>query len=71
MMIAILLAIYAGVLIFDFRPLAKLCAPGVRALYLILLSVSFAVLVLHELGVPVPSPAKPIEQGIQALFGIS
>ena len=71
MMIAILLALYVGVLLIDFRPAAKQTAPGLKALYLILLSVSFAVLVLHELGVPVSSPTKPIEQAIQALFGVS
>lgn len=71
MMLAILLTVYAAVLLVDFRSLAKQCAPGVRALYLTLLSISFAVLTLDELGVSVPSPAKPIQQAIQALFGIS
>lgn len=69
MIIAILCAVYGAVLLSDYRSLAKHCARGVRALYLAMIFISFAVLVLHELGVPIPSPTDPIEKAIQALFG--
>jgi len=71
MMIAIILALYACVLLTDFRPLAKACAPGIKALYLSLMAISFAVLTIHELGGKVPSPSKLIEQLVRTLFGVS
>lgn len=71
MILAILCAVYVSVLLLDFRSLAKQLAPGVRVFYLVLLSVSFVILILYELDVPVPSPSKPIEQAIQALLGIA
>ena len=70
MMLAILAALYAGALIFDFRPNMKGSAKGERALYLGLLVVSFSLLALNELGVRVPSPAVPIKQAVEALFHI-
>lgn len=74
MMIAILIVLYLCVLFMDFRSLQKTGALGVKVVYLSMLTISFAALMLSELGVPLPSPAKPIEQAVkavQSLFGAS
>ena len=70
MMLAILLAAYSGIVLFDFRRRLRGAKACVRALYLALLFLSFSVLTLHELGVEIPSPAKPIEGAVRALFGV-
>jgi len=71
MMVAIILAVYGGILLTDFRKLAEDCPAGVKVLYLALTAVSFLALMLHELGVTIPSPSTLIEQVVGALFGIS
>jgi hypothetical protein len=70
MMPAIVIALYAAVLVFDFRPCLKDRPRGEKALYLALLTVSFAVLMADALGLDVPSPVKPIQETLQALFHI-
>ncbi|MEA4896818.1 MAG: hypothetical protein VB067_05325 [Christensenellaceae bacterium] len=74
MTIAILIVLYLCVLLIDFGSIRKTCAPGMKVLYLSLLVISFAALMLSELGVTLPSPAKPIVQAVKAvrsLFGAS
>ena len=70
MMLAIILVLYAVVFLTDFRLSLKNGKLGEKALYLGLMALSFSVLVLNELGVDIPSPAKPIEAAVHALFGI-
>ena len=70
MMPAIVVALYAAVLAFDFRVRLADRPKGAKALYLTLMAVSFFVLMLYALGVNVPSPAKPIQEAVQALFHI-
>ena len=70
MMLAILIALYAGVVAFDFVPHLKESPKGEKALYLILLAVSFSLLSVSVLGVKVPSPAEPLQQAVKAVFRI-
>ncbi|NLD58971.1 MAG: hypothetical protein GX647_04875 [Clostridiales bacterium] len=70
MMIAILLTVYLGTLLIDFRAHLKDSKALVKALYLALLFVSFSVLTLYEFGVEIPSPAGPIQDAVRALFGV-
>jgi hypothetical protein len=71
MMLAIVAAAYAAALFFDFRPRLKDSAKGEKVLYLLLMAISLAPLLLDALAIPVPSPAKPIEQAVKALFHVS
>jgi hypothetical protein len=70
MMLAILIAVYLGALVFDLRPRLKTAPKGEVALYIALLVVSFSLLTMSELGVKVPSPSPPIKQVIQSIFHI-
>ena len=69
-MLSILAVIYALTLAFDFRPRFRESAPGEKALYLALLTISLVPLVLNALDVPVPSPAKPIADAVKAVFHV-
>ncbi len=70
MMPAIVIALYAAVLALDYRPRLKGRPKGEKALYLALMAVGFSVMLLYALDVKVPSPAKPIEQAVEALFHV-
>jgi uncharacterized membrane protein len=70
MMPAIVTALYAAVIVFDFRRHVMKKPKGEKALYLMLMAVSFSVMMLYALGVTVPSPAKPIGQAVEALFHV-
>ena len=70
MMPAMVVALYLAVLAFDFRTHLMKRPKGEKALYLALLLISFSVLMPYALGVTVPSPAKPIQQAVQALFQV-
>lgn len=70
MILFIVAAAYAATLAFDFRPRLKGSAKGEKILYLALMTISLVGLVLNALDIPVPSPAKPIEQAVKALFRV-
>ena len=70
MMLAILIAVYVGALVFDLRPRLKTAPKGAVALYIVLMAVSFTLLTMSQLGVKVPSPAPPIKEAVQAIFGL-
>jgi len=70
MMLFIVAAAYAATLSFDFRLHLKESAKGEKILYLTLMLISLIPLVMNALDIPVPSPAKPIEQAVKALFRI-
>jgi hypothetical protein len=70
MMLCILAATYALALVFDFRLRLRQSPPGEKALYLALLAISLVPLLLNALGVPVPSPAKPIADAVKAVFHV-
>jgi len=67
---AIISIIFAAlVLLIDFFPKRKEEGTKANVLYLVLLSIGLCVLVLHELGVNIPSPAEPIKKLVEAVFG--
>ncbi len=70
MIIAILLALYAGILLFDYRPGMKQAGKGEKIAYLAILTVGFAAAVAYGMGVGIPSPAYPIENAVRAIFGV-
>jgi hypothetical protein len=70
MTIAIVAGVFALAFAFDFWPMHSSLRPGEAAVYLTILSVGFAVLMLIQLGVALPSPTIPIVRIIQALTGM-
>jgi len=70
MMLSILAVTYVLTLALDFRPRLRDSPPGEKALYLALLMISLVPLILNALGVPVPSPAKPISDAVKAVFHV-
>ncbi len=69
-MLVIVAATYAAALAFDFRPRLAESGKGEKILYLAMMLLSLVPLVLNALDVKVPSPAKPIEQAVKALFHV-
>lgn len=69
MILSIVITLYAAVIVFDYLPGRSADPRGLKALYLALTAVSFAVMVLAGLGVQVPSPADPITAAVRAIFG--
>lgn len=59
----------AAVLLIDFFPKRKEDGKKTNILYLVILSIGLCVLVLHNLGVKIPSPAEPIKKLVEAVFG--
>ena len=70
MMQAILLALGAGILLFDFRKNLKPCSKLQKAAYLSLLFFGLTILMLVQYGVAIPSPAAPIESIFKPLVGM-
>jgi hypothetical protein len=68
MLIAIVIALYTLIVFFDFLPKRSLRDKKCGILYGVLLSVSFCVLILYCLDIPVPSPSVPIKQVVEMLF---
>ena len=61
---------YAAAIVFDFRP--RLAESGkCEKILLAILFISLVPLVLNAMDVKVPSPAKPIEQAVKAMFHVS
>lgn len=69
MMPAILIAFCACTLAFDFRKNLRARPIGEKVVYLALMLIGFAVLMLNEFGVPIPSPAFPIQNFIKSMTG--
>jgi len=65
MILSIVITLYAAVIVFDYLPSRSADPRGLKALYLALTAVSFAVMVLAGLG----SPADPITAAVKAIFG--
>jgi hypothetical protein len=65
----IIILFAAAVLLIDFFPKRKEDGTTANVLYLVLLSIGLCVLVLHDLGVKIPSPAEPIKKLVEAVFG--
>lgn len=67
--IFIVLLFVTIVLLTDFIPYRKEGSKRENVLYLTLLGIGMCVLLLHVLGVKVPSPAEPIQKLVEAVFG--
>ncbi len=64
----IVLAFFAVVFLVDYLPFLKQPGEKGKVVYGMLMAASFCVLLLYTLHVPVPSPAEPIRNAIDALF---
>ena len=69
MVTAIVVILYACVVVFDLVPLFKKGQKKEGWIYTVCFAVTFCVLILHTLGISVPSPAPLIEKTIRALLG--
>lgn len=69
MEIALVLLFVACALALDFFPNRKKERTAGNIVYLAILLVGMSVLILHVLGVKVPSPADPIKKIVEAVFG--
>lgn len=63
--------LYVFVLLIDYLPKKKERAVKERVIYIVLLSLSFCVLVLYTLDIPVPGPSKPIKSAVEKLLVIA
>lgn len=68
MITGIVVVFFLAILALDLRPLWKNMNIKIRIVYCSLLLVSFCVLVLYTINIPIPSPAIPIIKLIDALF---
>jgi uncharacterized membrane protein len=62
--------IYLLFILFDLKPIAKSKDFKAFWFYTILLVLTYAVHLLVNFGVQIPSPADPIAKGIEALFNV-
>jgi hypothetical protein len=67
MLTAIVVALFLCIILMDFLPMGK--APlKEKIIYLLLTAVSFGILLLYSLDVPLPSPSDGIRNLIDAIF---
>lgn len=66
--LAIILIVYVLIIIFDFVPLLKKDNKKVILFYIVTSLFTLVILVLHTLGVVIPSPAKLIEAVIKSII---
>lgn len=66
--IAMVLCIYACILLFDFMPIIKKKKKTEILSYLVLMSLSFTLLMLNTLNFKVPSPSDAITFAVGKLF---
>jgi hypothetical protein len=69
MLTAIVIVLFACVVLVDFRPMSGASAKE-KIIYLALMALSFGVLLLYSLDIPVPSPAEGIRNVIDAIFHV-
>lgn len=67
MLTAIVVALFLCVILMDFLPMGRAPLKD-KIVYLFLTAVSFGVLLLYTLDVPLPSPAEGIRQLIESIF---
>jgi len=68
MLTAIVLALFLLAPLIDGLTILKRTAKKVKIVYFSLMLVSFCVLMLYSLSIPVPSPAGAITDAIEAIF---
>ncbi|MEL7609031.1 MAG: hypothetical protein AAGU74_05955 [Bacillota bacterium] len=69
MLTVMVIALFGLIVAVDARKTLKGAGTKDKVVYLTLLGISFCVLILYSFDVPVPSPADPIKDAIDALFG--
>lgn len=69
-MIVLVLLLYASVLFYDLSTAPATVSKRTKAVYFGLMAISFVLLALHCLDVPIPSPTDAITQALDALFPI-
>ena len=67
MLTAIVVALFLCVILIDFLPMGKSPLKD-KIIYLFLTAVSFGVLLLYSLDVPLPSPSDGIRNLIESIF---
>ena len=68
MITSIVITLFAVVFLVDYLPLLKRPGEKGKVVYGALMAVSLCVLLLYTFQIPVPSPAEPIRNAIDALF---
>lgn len=64
MMTAIILVLFALILVLDYLPGFKSRAKRANFVYALFLAVSFCVLLLYSLDVPIPGPTRAIQAAV-------
>lgn len=62
--------LYASVIVYDLNTEPSGLSKKTKILYFSFLLVSFVVLALYALGVPIPSPSQAITQALDALLAL-
>ncbi len=70
MLTAMVIALFAGAIIFDYVPGRKSRKKKENLIYGTLLALSFVILFLFSVGVNIPSPAKGIEDVVKLIVPI-
>lgn len=70
MLTAIVIFLFAGAIVFDFRPKLKNEPKKSKIIYLSLICVSFIVLILYSFNISVPSPAGSIDSFVKSIFKV-
>lgn len=70
MMIVISVILYASTYLFDFSKIIKEKNKKISLIYGVLFALSFIVLILHETGFAIPSPAKPLKYLIATVLNL-
>ncbi len=67
MLTAIVVVLFLGVILADFIPIGQVPLKE-KIIYLLFTAVSFGVLLLYSLNIPLPSPSDGIRHLIDAIF---
>ncbi|MEL7624297.1 hypothetical protein SDC9_142451 [bioreactor metagenome] len=70
MLTAIILFLFLTVIIYDYKTALKQAEKGIKRIYTVIMLISFLILILHNLKIPIPSPNILIIKAIDALFNV-
>lgn len=68
MIAVIVVMIYLLIITLNFLPRRKEHKKKENVLYIVILSISFCVLILHIFDVKIPTPSDPIRAAVEKLF---
>lgn len=66
----IIVILFIFVYLFDYKPVLKNGNTKEKILHGSIMAISFCILMLHSMGVSIPSPSDSIEKMIHAVLGI-